>query len=614
MKRKQIIQATAGAIFICLLAGGKVLAAGFTFTKIADTNQTFSSNSSLGLGLGTAGGWSWYDLAADPNYQKAKGLATNNNGGTVAYFAKLKNGTDGIFASTGVGAPKLIADNKATSLFSSFGQGISISKNGTVAFVAKRKDNGVTGIYTYDGNPNSQPKLIADNSSGSKISNFAPGLSINDKGEVAFSAQLKSGGQEIFKGNGLVTTNISNCVSLGTSANQCPLTGWGNNGVWGNQILNAFSPSINNDGMVAFTSINGVFTGDGNSINQILSNPVAFWNGSYREANINDSGLVSAFAHNNGQGQMLFAFDGSNGSIVAANNFDTSGSLDTFFHMGSTSINNKGIVAFMANQANVGKGIFIGEDAVKDKIIGVGSTLLDSTVVDLAMDRESLSNDNEISFWAKLANGIEGIFRANKFADSQYNPWLPNCPPASQGVMSFCNIPTGKWYDPPTAYGFNYKMTSESLFTSILDLPSNFIKPFTVAVGDILLGEFTAGDRIDFSQFAAKLGGLLVNGTGVKEFTVTGLDVDPSNPAVFPIKLASNTDLMSFDMQALLNPDTVGGGGGVGTGGTGTGGTGGTGDSSEPVPEPTTMLGTALFGAIAVKIKRQRAAAKKSAN
>ena len=610
MKRKQIFQATATALFLSLLANGKALAFTFTFTKIADTNPTFSSNSSLGLGLGTAGGWSWYDLAADEDYKKAKGLATNNNGGTVAYFAKLKNGTDGIFASTGVGAPKLIADNKATSLFSSFGQGISISKNGTVAFVATRKDNGFTGIYTYDGNPNSQPKLIADNSSGSKISNFAPGLSINDKGEVAFSAQLKSGGQEIFKGNGIVITNISNCVSSGTSANQCPLTGLGNNGIWGNQILSAFSPSINNDGMVAFTSVNGVFTGDGNSINQILSNPVAFWNGSYREANINDSGLVSAFAHNNGQGQLLFSSDGNNGSIVAANNFDTAGSLETFFHMGSTSINNKGIVAFMANQANVGKGIFIGADAVEDKVIGIGDTFFGSTVVDLAMDRESLSNDNEISFWAKLANGIEGIFRANKFADSQYNPWLPNCAPASQGVMSFCNIPTGKWYDPPTAYGFNYKMTSDSLFTSILDLPSNFIKPFTVAVGDIILGKnFTAGDRIDFSQFAAELGALLVNGTGVKEFTVTGLDVDPNNPAVFPIKLASNTDLMSFDMHALLNPDAASDNPGVPGGPEPDPGVPGGG--TEPVPEPTTILGTLVFGAVAAKLKRQRASANK---
>ena len=596
MKRKQIIQATAGALFLSLLAGGKVLAAGFTFTKIADTDPTFSSNSSLGLGLGTAGGWSYYDLATDTNYQKAKGLATNNNGGTVAYFAKLKNGTDGIFSSTGVGAPKLIADNKATSLFSSFGQGISISKNGTVAFVATRKDNGVTGIYTYDGNPNTLPKLIADNSSGSKISNFAPGLSINDKGEVAFSAQLKSGGQEIFKGNGLVTTNITNCVSSGTFANQCPLTGLGNNGIWGNQLLSAFSPSINNDGMVAFTSINGVFTGDGNSINQILSNPVAFWNGSYREANINDSGLVSAFAHNNGPGQMLFAFDGSNGSIVAANNFDTYGSSDTFYYVGSSSINNKGIVAFMANQANVGKGIFIGEDAVKDKIIGVGSTLLGSTVVDLAMDRESLSNDNEITFWAKLRNSagqfIEGIFRANKFADSQYNPWLPNCAPASTGVMSFCNVPIGGWYDPPTAYGFNYKMTSDSLFTSILDLPSNFVKPFNVLVGDILLGQFTAGDSINFSQYKAQLGSLLVNGTGVKEFKITGIDVDANNPTAFPIKLASNTDLMSFDMQALLNPDAVDGGGG--------------GDGSESVPEPSTMLGMLASGLFFRKVVQKR--------
>lgn len=41
MKRKQIIQATAGVLFLSLLAGGKALAAGgFTFTKIADTDTS----------------------------------------------------------------------------------------------------------------------------------------------------------------------------------------------------------------------------------------------------------------------------------------------------------------------------------------------------------------------------------------------------------------------------------------------------------------------------------------------------------------------------------------------------------------------------------------------
>lgn len=604
MKRKQIFQATATALFLSLLAGGKALAFGFNFTPIAlsDPTSPFRSYSSVGQGLGTAGGWSNYNLSFK---SEQKGFAINNNGGTVAYYADLIGGGKGIFTSTGVRTPTLIVDTQGSSKFSSFGQGLSINKTGTVAFFATLK-TGATGIYTSNGI--GEPKLIASTTEGYS---FNPGLSINDKGEVAFSA-MKSGVQQIFKYDTSQVINISNCMAAGNTASQCPLTG---QGVY--NYLNAQAPSINNDGIVAFVSMNGLFTSNGGPSNPILPSSTYFSFGSYREANINDNGLVSAYAHLNngaagqtsGVGQVLISSDGSptGGSIVAGNNV-TLGQTG-FYYVGTTSINDKGKIAFMANQVTGKNGIFIGADAVKDKIIGVGDTLLGSTVQELFFDRNGLSNDNEISFWAKLANGVSGIFRANSFADSQYNPWMPNCSGGNGATHGFCDVGGNGWFDPPTAYGFNYKMTSDSLFTSILDLPSNFIKPFTVAVGDIILGKnFTAGDRIDFSQFAAELGALLVNGTGVKEFTVTGLDVDPNNPAVFPIKLASNTDLMSFDMHALLNPDAAPKNPGVPGGPDPDPGIGG---GTEPVPEPTTILGTLVFGAVAAKLKRQRASANK---
>lgn len=604
MKRKQIFQATATALFLSLLAGGKALAFAFNFTPIAisDPNNVFnlgSPNSTIGQGLGRTSLQAWYDTFD----AKQKGFAINNNGGRVAYYANLIGGGQAIYTYTGVGAPRLIADTQTSSKFSSFGQGLSINKSGTVAFFATLK-TGATGIYTYDGKIGSQPKLIAQ--TGSEYSSFLPGLSLNDKGEVAFSA-VKNGIREIFKSDGSITLNITNCKSAGASDFQCPITD---------------APSINNEGMVGFTSHYGLWSGDENGINQIVKDSASFLNGWYREANISDNGFVSSYVHRNGSGQMLISADGSifGRNVIAGTNFDpvTGVTSSNFDSIGTNSINKKGIVAFTGSQVNVGKGIFIGDDAVNDKIVGIGSILMGtdgkalfggSTVTDLFFDREGLSDDNEISFWAKLANGIEGIFRANKFADSQYNPWLPNCN-RDGATHSFCNVEGNRWFDPPTAYGFNYKMTSDSLFTSILDLPSNFIKPFTVAVGDILLGEFTAGDRIDFSQFAAELGALLVNGTGVKEFTVTGLDVDPNNPAVFPIKLASNTDLMSFDMHALLNPDAAPENPGI-PGGPGEPDPGVPGGLNEPVPEPTTILGTLVFGAVAAKLKRQRASANK---
>jgi hypothetical protein len=331
--------------------------------------------------------------------------------------------------------------------------------------------------------------------------------------------------------------------------------------------------------MVSFVSHYGVFTGDENGNYLIVSDPTNFWNGSYREANINDQGEVSAFAHNNGAGQVIFKTNGINGELIAGNNYDELETPDTFYNVGTSSINNKGLVAFMANQvvegstpfSNQDKGIFVGSNAVEDKVIGIGDTLFGSTVVDLAMDRQSLSDDNEIVFWAKMEDGTEGIYRANNIADSQFNPLLPDS--TLDGVFRFIDVIGGKWYDPPSAYGFRYEMTGDSLFTSILNFPVGFENPFTVSVGDTNLGEFLPGDSIDFVSL---LGG------GVSEFTITGLDVDPTNPTAFPIKLDFDTDTASFDMHALIEED------------------------SQNVPEPVSVVSLFTFSSGIVLLRRRK--------
>jgi PEP-CTERM motif len=145
----------------------------------------------------------------------------------------------------------------------------------------------------------------------------------------------------------------------------------------------------------------------------------------------------------------------------------------------------------------------------------------------------------------------------------------------------FINVARGRWNDPPTAYGFRYEMTSDSLFTQILDFPTGFAKPFSVLVKDVLLGEFAAGNSVNFSDYSRLLGNLLVGGSGVKEFSVTGLNVDPTNPTAFPLKLDFNTDRANFNMSAILN-------------------------EAEAVPEPSAMLGLFASGSFLVGVVRKR--------
>ncbi|MGD9719720.1 MAG: PEP-CTERM sorting domain-containing protein [Pirellulales bacterium] len=132
---------------------------------------------------------------------------------------------------------------------------------------------------------------------------------------------------------------------------------------------------------------------------------------------------------------------------------------------------------------------------------------------------------------------------------SQDLPFLPNetlpGTPGEPPIFVFEDVPSGQWVDPPMAAGFAYEMTSDSLFTGILDFPTGFTQPFTVAVGDSILGQYGPGQSVDFTSFA---------GGGVANFSVTGLDpgADPNSPTAFPLRLLFNTNTADFTMQAIL--------------------------------------------------------------
>ncbi|MGK7901769.1 MAG: S-layer homology domain-containing protein [Hormoscilla sp.] len=123
---------------------------------------------------------------------------------------------------------------------------------------------------------------------------------------------------------------------------------------------------------------------------------------------------------------------------------------------------------------------------------------------------------------------------------------------------------SGLWFDPPTNYGFEFEAIGDTLFTSILDLPTGIDadNSFGVWVGDTLLGEFSPGETVDF-------------GSGVSSFSVTGIDgsIDPNSPTAFPIKLAFNDFTGSFRMRPFD-------------------------EEPQSVPEPSSLLGLLAVGAL----------------
>ncbi len=95
---------------------------------------------------------------------------------------------------------------------------------------------------------------------------------------------------------------------------------------------------------------------------------------------------------------------------------DTSGDFKNF---GTTSINDRGTVAFIANLDAGGEGIFTGNNPKTDKVIATGDSLFGYTVVDLDFASEGLNNSGQITFVAKLANNTQVVVRANPRRNSK---------------------------------------------------------------------------------------------------------------------------------------------------------------------------------------------------
>lgn len=150
---------------------------------------------------------------------------------------------------------------------------------------------------------------------------------------------------------------------------------------------------------------------------------------------------------------------------------------------------------------------------------------------------------------------------------SQPNPILPiridpaqppqECVPVAAHCANllfpcFCfhGAPSGQWFDPPLAFGYEYKMAPNSLFTKVLDFPTGFQSAFSVSAGGISLGQFGPGQNVDFGSFP---------GGGVSSFRVTGIAplVDADNPAAFPIKLEFNTQTASFVMLPISGSPVI---------------------------------------------------------
>lgn len=361
MKVNLTLRTAIGAL--CLSLAATAQAEAYTFTKIADTSEVFSS---------------------------FFGGPAINNSGTVAFGGSFESTGRGIFASNGINTNVIALD---IGLFSYLGD-LSINDAGTVAFEA-----------TVDGAPviakgnGRRTTSIVDTGFVSEDRLFREKLaspSINNSGTVIYTANNNREGG-IRTSDGSLNSGAGTFTFFdGPVINDAGQTAYRITGIIPFDVLAIPEGS--------FTTYNSPFSGP-------LSNPV-----------LNNAGTVAFFGYNSTQ-NVQGIFTTNNGTDFTTV-VDKSGPFSSFnsFHNTSFAINDRGTVAFLADLDEGGRGIFTGSNPLTDKAIGIGDMLFGSAVQELGFFREGLNNSGQLAFFASLADGTSGIFRADPDSGMESGP------------------------------------------------------------------------------------------------------------------------------------------------------------------------------------------------
>lgn len=340
------------------------IAADFTFTKIADTTDGFSS------------------------FFNAPAI---NDSGIVAFSATLNNGSTGVFTGSG-GATTPFALSGEDPSFRSVITNPVINNAGTVAFGASTNTSGNVGVFTSSGT--SATPIATQN-----FTSLGGAPAISNTGTVAFAATTRSGdtpGLFVISNNRVSTTSLDRTIS-GASA------------------INPNSVALNNANTVVVSS-----GGNGGVFAKATDNELTLLrSGSAGAVSINNSGTYTAsFAYPAGYSEIAIGNtrDATVTRIIPGQVFSNGKFIG--LTVGSSSINDQGTLAFQARLADFAnrpeqQSLYFNSYADANKIITTGDPLFGSTVASLGrFSAKGLNNADQVVFYAELADGRVGIFRA----------------------------------------------------------------------------------------------------------------------------------------------------------------------------------------------------------
>ena len=335
-----------------------------------------------------------------------------NDAGAVAFIASGNDKKQGVFRWQD-GEMATIA-SESDGLLTSFGDDVVINATSVVGYDA----NLTAGlnervIRTSDG---VSTRTIVDTNEQGLIGRFLGSPSINASGEVAFFAERQNRSFAVFTGNGelltvLADTTNSNFRTFGDAAinNSGEVVFLG--------FLKDFSPGVFVARVDHSTNLDGAaatIASVANPSSPAFSDPGV----SFEDPVINSRGIVADVAFlSNGN---LAVFTGNRRGLALR----TDPSSPFFTNSEHPSINNRGAVAFSADEASGTRGMFVelSGGAFPLAVLQTGDSLFGSTVTSVSVGRFALSDSLRLVFEYELQDGRSGIAVASLHGRSASEP------------------------------------------------------------------------------------------------------------------------------------------------------------------------------------------------
>jgi len=351
------------------------------------------------------------DHAVDDFGPRTFTCASINESGDVA-FKGTRSAPDGLSSWDVIarvnraGVMTILAEDPMKTQFQFFSSFVSINDSGEVSFTAFLSDDNIA-IFRADGT-----SMTTIASTAGPFQSFGFDTSLNNAGEVAFTAQLDTGEQGLFSGTGgSVTTHYTSATPALVDGVMTDLAG-GNFG----------RPSINNtNGEIAFWDrVDGPVPGEGvfagrSGVFRTLGPTDRSYNGAgdRGDANNNDLGIgafETSFFNDNDEFVTAIATSNEGVLSILADTLNGYGGFGFY----APAINNRGEVAFQGFLPDfTPDGIFTGPDPKKNAILTSKQRLDGARILSASFNvgAEALNNSGEVVFIVDLADStrIEGL-------------------------------------------------------------------------------------------------------------------------------------------------------------------------------------------------------------